>query len=499
MDNTAFEFDSADVRRREERSVSNSYQHLTAEERKKEKFQIYKNVLLISFSFLLLFVAFESMGKLQSSINKVDNLGTWSVTAVYISLILSCMFVPSLLIKFLKVKWTLVTSIFCYSTYMAAQFYPEFYTLIPTALLLGLGAAPLWSAKCTYLNQVAHKLAQLEGIAAEIVVVKFFAIFFFFFQCNSIIGSIIHSTVLSSGNATVHELTDDDIIHCGSNYCPNTEDASEEKDDGAEKKQDNFETDITKIYIIAGIFLGCSLAAAAIVAIFVDPLTRFGEDERNEDKEQLSGVQLLVATFRHMKNKNQILVIPITIWSGIEQGYFNADFTAGFVTCAYGVHTIGRVVIVFGVCNATFSFASGYIIKLVGRPTLFVFGCLMNIIVIIVMLLWTPRVSQVYVIYILAALWGLGDAVWQTQINALYGALFASQEEAAFSNYRMWESVGFVIAFISQAFGVCVFPKIIGVICFLAVGMLGYFMVEFSEYQKKKKQGQLAMANNNAH
>ena len=135
-------------------------------------------------------------------------------------------------------------------------------------------------------------------------------------------------SVLSSGNATVHELTDDDIIHCGSNYCPNTEDTSEEKDDGAEKKQDNFETDITKIYIIAGIFLGCSLAAAAIVAIFVDPLTRFGEDERNDDREQLSGVQLLVATFRHMKNKNQILVIPITIWSGIEQGYFNADFTA---------------------------------------------------------------------------------------------------------------------------------------------------------------------------
>ena len=147
---------------------------MSAEERKKEKFQIYKNVLLISFSFLLLFVAFESMGKLQSSINKVgqyflsqnkqcgqylqylqvDNLGTWSLTAVYVSLILSCMFMPSILIKYLKVKWTLVLCILCYSTYMAAQFYPEFYTLIPTALILGLGATPMWSAKCTYLNQV---------------------------------------------------------------------------------------------------------------------------------------------------------------------------------------------------------------------------------------------------------------------------------------------------------------------------------------------------------
>ena len=55
---------------------------------------------------------------------------------------------------------------------------------------------------------------------------------------------------------------------------------------------------------------------------------RFGEDERKEGKEKLSGKQLLVATFQHMKKKNQILIIPLTLWSGIEQGFFNADFLA---------------------------------------------------------------------------------------------------------------------------------------------------------------------------
>ena len=84
----------------------------------------------------------------------MDNLGTWANTAVYASLIISCCFMPSFLIKKFKVKWTLVLSILCYSFYIAAQFYPEFYTLIPTAFVLGLGAAPLWSAKCTYLTQV---------------------------------------------------------------------------------------------------------------------------------------------------------------------------------------------------------------------------------------------------------------------------------------------------------------------------------------------------------
>ena len=100
-----------------------------------------------------------------------------------------------------------------------------------------------------------------------------------------------------------------------------------------------------------------------------------------------------------------------------------------------------------------------------------------------------------YVVYILAGLWGLGDAVWQTQINALYGCLFASNEEAAFSNYRMWESLGFVIAFITNATEVCIFPKIIGLIIFLIIGMVGYFIVELTLKRDQKQQA----GNNNSY
>ena len=109
------------------------------------------------------------------------------------------MFLPSILLKSLRIKWTLFVCVFCYSTYLAAQFYPAFYTLIPTAFILGLGAGPLWIAKCSYLTHLAHKLAALEAstsdsVDPEPVVVKFFGIFFFVFQCNSIIGNIISTT-----------------------------------------------------------------------------------------------------------------------------------------------------------------------------------------------------------------------------------------------------------------------------------------------------------------
>ena len=90
----------------------------------------------------------------------------------------------------------------------------------------------------------------------------------------------------------------------------------------------NFDVDINKIYIIMGIFLGCSIAAGLLIALFVDPLTRFGMTEEKAAKKQLSGLELLVATFKHMVRKEQLLIIPITFWSGIEQGFFDAEFTA---------------------------------------------------------------------------------------------------------------------------------------------------------------------------
>jgi len=433
-------------------------------------------------------MAFESVSKLQSSINASGNMGTFANAMVYASLILSCMFLPSVVIKKLKVKWALVACVFCYSAFMAAQFEPQYYTLLPAAFIVGLGAAPMWSAKCTYLTHIAHRFASLDGVDPEPIVVKFFGIFFFFFQCNAIFGHIISTSVLSQANKTITSLEDDEMLKCGSNFCPaqlgpaaNTSGESELE----AVPNENFETDRTLIYIISGIFLACSISAALTIALFVDPLTRFGEDERKDGKEKMTGVQLMVATFKHMKKPNQIFIIPLTFWSGIEQGFFGADFTAGFVTCAYGVHIVGRMLILFGICDALASIGFGFIIKKVGRVPIFILGAAINVLVLIVMLSWTPTRSTQYVVYILAALWGTADAIWQTQINALYGVLFASDEEAAFSNYRLWESMGFFLAFITQATGVCVFPKLLLALVFLALGMAGYFIVEVRERKNK--------------
>lgn len=67
-------------------------------------------------------------------------------------------------------------------------------------------------------------------------------------------------------------------------------------------------------------------------------------------------------------------------------------------------------------------------------------------------------------------------------ISALYGILFHDHKEAAFANYRMWESLGFVIAFAYSTF-ICLSTKLYILISVLILTLLTYFWVEYNEYK----------------
>lgn len=65
---------------------------------------------------------------------------------------------------------------------------------------------------------------------------------------------------------------------------------------------------------------------------------------------------------------------------------------------------------------------------------------------------------------------------------ALYGVLFPQEKEAAFANYRMWESLGFVIAFAYSTF-LCLEYKLYILLAVLLVTVITYPIVEYREYK----------------
>lgn len=158
-----------------------------------EKWRILKNIAAVSCSFMILFTAFQGTANLQSSINAKDGLGTVSLCTIYAALVVSSIFVPTFVIKRLTVKWTLCFSMLCYIPYIACQFYPRFYTLVPAGVILGIGAAPMWAAKATYLTQVGGIYAKLTDQAVDGIIVRFFGFFFLAWQTSELWGNLISS------------------------------------------------------------------------------------------------------------------------------------------------------------------------------------------------------------------------------------------------------------------------------------------------------------------
>jgi hypothetical protein len=72
---------------------------------------------------------------------------------------------------------------------MAANFHAVWGLIVPASIILGLGAAPLWSAKCTYLTRTAVWYAKLTDATEDDVINKFFGFFFMVFQTSELINN----------------------------------------------------------------------------------------------------------------------------------------------------------------------------------------------------------------------------------------------------------------------------------------------------------------------
>lgn len=66
---------------------------------------------------------------------------------------------------------------------------------MPTSVVLGLGGAPLWSAKSTYLTISGNTQAAAEGKRGSDIINQYFGIFFFMFQSATVWGNLLSSLI----------------------------------------------------------------------------------------------------------------------------------------------------------------------------------------------------------------------------------------------------------------------------------------------------------------
>ncbi|KAM7395997.1 hypothetical protein PAMA_007329 [Pampus argenteus] len=429
----------------------------------------FKNVLVVSLGFLFLFTAYGGLQSLQSSLNAEDGMGVASLSVIYASIIISSMFLPPIMIKNLGCKWTIVTGMACYISYSFGNLYPGWYTLIPTSVILGLGGSPLWSAKCTYLTISGNIQAAKDGKKGSDIINQYFGIFFFIFQSSAVWGNLMSSLIFGQDTG-VADIPEEQLQLCGAAECGLNVTTNSTTTRPAQRL----------VWTLVGCYIGVGLVAMLIVAVFLDNIDQEQTSQFRGNREPFC--QTFLATFRLLKDWRLVTLIPLTMYSGFEQSFLSGEYTKNYVTCALGIHYVGFVMMCFGAANSLCSFLFGRLARYTGRAALFFTAALANFCCIIALLFWRPHPDQLAVFFVFPALWGMADAIWQTQTNALYGILFPRDKEAAFANYRMWESLGFVIAFAYSTF-LCLEYKLYILLAVLVLTVITYPVVEYYEYK----------------
>lgn len=80
-----------------------------------------------------------------------------------------------------------------------------------------------------------------------------------------------------------------------------------------------------KVYIVCGIYLACAVVGILIVTFLLDSIKL---DKESDVEDRKLSPKLLIATFKHLvSSPAQMLLIPLTVYSGVEQAFIGGDFT----------------------------------------------------------------------------------------------------------------------------------------------------------------------------
>ncbi len=155
-----------------------------------------------------------------------------------------------------------------YLLYIASNIVPRWTTLIPSACILGTFAGGLWSAKCTYLTELAYMFSELTGESSEVVVNRFFGYFFAMFQTSQILGNLISSLVLKSPTPPASIYTNLTNImrldKCGANDCPTITGDIQTVGQIITRPTDS------TVYLLCFIYLMLALTSICLIAFLLD-------------------------------------------------------------------------------------------------------------------------------------------------------------------------------------------------------------------------------------
>ena len=269
----------------------------------------YAKIVLLSTGFGLICTTYWVLSSLTTSFNA--ELGSFSLGIVFFGFLITLFIAPTLL-DALGGKACAVSSGFCALVYSASYFYPSWYTLIPSSLVMGVGYGLLYAASGTIKNDEVQKCVEHWKVDPLTYQGRFSAIMSSFgMGISSFLAGGISISILSSFNSNSTLPVQDSCAVNDSNMAQST-----------------VSVDPKTYYTLVGTMTGVSLLSIATLSIMRGAayhqcrVCSFGLKEAFR-----TTVTYTVKVFKQVSTPAYVLVLPLRMNQGFMIAYVAGVFT----------------------------------------------------------------------------------------------------------------------------------------------------------------------------
>ncbi|CAL4072875.1 unnamed protein product [Meganyctiphanes norvegica] len=419
-----------------------------------------RNVLILGVAFMLVFTSFQTQGNMQQVVIKsiqhddptFQGSGYISLAVIYAVFATFNWLSPSCL-SLMGPKLTMIIGGITYGLFIASFLWPQTWLLYTASILVGAGAALIWTGQGNYLTLMSDQ----ETISRN----------------SGIFWAMLQSSFLFGNLFVFYMFRGLEII--------------------------DYDTRVIVFSVLTVVAI-----LGIIVMIF---LPQPGSEGSGRSDDTGSPAEALRKSFRLFKTTDMLLLSATFFYTGIELSFFSGvysaciSFTSRFADAKKLVGLSGIFIGIGEILGgATFGIFGSKTVKY-GRDPIVVFGYLVHIVCYFLIFInlptsspfgptkdptYLPNGQPSEVIALLCSfLLGLGDSCFNTQIYSILGAVYSDNSGPAFALFKFVQSTSAAACFFYSSVMELKYHLIILVI-FGTIGTGTFCLVQWRTLKRKK-------------
>ncbi|XP_063491824.1 protein unc-93 homolog B1 isoform X1 [Symphalangus syndactylus] len=451
---------------------------------RRKRLGVLKNVLAASAGGMLTYGVYLGLLQMQLILHydetyrevKYGNMGLPDIDSkmlmgINVTPIAALLYTP-VLIRFFGTKWMMFLAVGIYALFVSTNYWERYYTLVPSAVALGMAIVPLWASMGNYITRMAQKYHEYShykeqdgqgmkqrpprGSHAPYLLV-FQAIFYSFFHlsfaCAQLPMIYFLNHYLYDLNHTLYN-----VQSCGTN--------SHGILSGFNKTVLRTLPRSGNLIVVESVLMAVAFLAMLLVrpgmgsgqSVKQSVLGLCGAAYRPTEEIDLRSVgwgNIFQLPFKHVRDYRLRHLVPFFIYSGFEVLFACTGIALGYGVCSVGLERLAYLLVAYSL-GASAASLLGLLGLWLPRPVPLVAGAGVHLLLTFILFFWAPvpRVLQhSWILYVAAALWGVGSALNKTGLSTLLGILYEDKErqDFIFTIYHWWQAVAIFTVYLGSS------------------------------------------------